>query len=100
MSEIFFNSLLNKLRGILFAPSICLLIYSDSLLTSIILIEFNFKLSTKDCEEMDSTFSSPYLSFQLLKPPSKYPMQLSYPTLESLVIASISFPFSDINNIF
>ena len=81
------------LNGILKAPSICLLEYSDSFLTSRILILFNFSISTKFFDLMVFIEETIFPSFShFLTPPFKYPRQLSNPTLESLVIASLSFP--------
>ena len=81
--------------------SIWLLLYSETFLTSKILILLTFKVSTNEVAETDLSVEILFLLFfQFLNPPFKYPMQLSYPTLESLVIASVSFPSGDIKRIF
>jgi len=58
-------------------------------------------VSTNEVAETDLSVDILFLFFfQVLNPPFKYPMQLSYPILESLVIASFSFPNGVIKRIF
>ena len=69
---------------------------SDFSLTSIICESCENSL-TNCAGSIERIFSVEYpADFQLSIPESKYPIQLSKPTLDSLVIASSSFPFSTI----
>ena len=90
-----------SLNGKLTTPSICLFSNSALLLTSKTLTLFNFSVSTKELADTDLSVNTSFLLFsQVLKLPSKYPMQLSYPTLESRAIASSSLPIGAIKRIF
>ena len=84
-------------RGIFFENLNFPLMSSDFSLTSII-CEFGENSLTNCPGSIVRIFSVEYpADFQLSIPESKYPIQLSKPTLDSLVIASSSFPFSTID---
>ena len=64
-------------------------------------ILLTFNVSTKEVADTELSLVILFLFFfQVLNPHFKKPIQLSYPILESLVIASVSLPTGVIKRIF